>query len=204
VAGWLWIRVRASVTDASAFYRRQPGFMRWMNNDAFRLRILIDHPRSDPNQSGTSTPVSAAPPYPGREASREPSPVPEVVPSRAPSVISAVSRGPSVAPSDASSISYYVPEYFFPVNGGASQNDDDETQSQVDEEEHGDLDEESSEGGSIPGSVLAEILEGRVEYREVDEVSERGGVLSSGIYDSFGFPLWFFSSPVLVILQRII
>jgi hypothetical protein len=185
--------VRASVTDASAFYRRQPGFMRWMHNDAFRLRILIDHPHSDSDQSGTSTPVSAAPPYPGHEASREPSPVPEAVPSRAPSVVSAVSRGPSVAPSDGSSISYFVPEYFFPVNGGTSQNDDDETQSQVDEEEwnraHGDPDEESSEGGSIPGSVLAEILEGHVEYREVDEVSERGGALSSGIYDSFGFPL---------------
>ena len=49
VAGWLWIRVRASVTDASAFYRHQPGFMRWMRNDAFCLHVLIDRPLSDPN-----------------------------------------------------------------------------------------------------------------------------------------------------------
>jgi hypothetical protein len=167
--------------------------MRWMCNDAFCLHILIDRPLSNPNQSGTSTPVSVAPPYPGREASREPLPIPEVIPSQAPSVISAASRGPSVAPSHGLSISYYVPEYFFPVNGGTSQNGGDETQSQVDEEEwnqaHGDPDEESSEGGSIPGSVLAEILEGHVEYREVDEVSERGGVLSTAILDSFSFPL---------------
>jgi hypothetical protein len=190
VAGWLWIRVCTSVIDAAVFYHRQPGFMRWMRNDAFHLRVLIDRPLSDPNQSGASTPISAAPPYLGQEVSHEPSTAPEVIPSRAPSVTPAISCGPLVAPSDVLSLSLYIPEYFFPVNGGTSQNDDDESQSRVDEEEwdqaHGDPDEESSQGGSIPGSVLAEILSGHLESRDVDEVLERGGVVATVIYDGYG------------------
>jgi hypothetical protein len=134
VVGWFWIRVHASVIDVAAFYHQQPSFMRWMHNDAFRLCILVNCPLSNPDHTGTSTPISVAPPYPGWDASHASSPAPEVFPSRALSVVSAVSCGPSVVPSNVSSISLYIPDYFFPVNGGTSQNDD-ESQSQVDEEE---------------------------------------------------------------------
>jgi hypothetical protein len=51
---------------------------------------------------------------------------------------------------------------------------------------HGNPDEESSQGGSIPGLVLAEVLAGCLEYRDADEVSEWGGPVSTVIYDGYG------------------
>jgi hypothetical protein len=177
----------------------------WLCNDAFHLCIFINHPHDNPTHSGSSTPISATPPYLGWEASRVPLVAPEVVPDRVPSAASKASRGPSVAPSDSSSDSLYIPEYFFPVNGGTSQNDN-ALQSQVDKEEwnwvYGDPDDESSQGGSIAGPVLAEILAEQVElrqesisfermpgfdlgevFREPDEVSEGGGPVSMVDYD---------------------
>jgi hypothetical protein len=108
----------------AAFYHQQPSFMLWLHNDAFCLCVLINRPLNDPNYSGTSTPISAAPPYPGQEGSRASSVVPEVVPDQALSVAPKVSYEPLVAPSSSSSDSLYVPTYFFPVNGGTSQNGD--------------------------------------------------------------------------------
>jgi hypothetical protein len=189
----------------ASFYHQQPSFLLWLRNDAFHLRIFINHPRNDPNHSGMSTLTSIAPPYPSQEASRASLVAPEVVPVWAPSAPPAVSHGPLVAPSDSSSDSLYIPEYFFPVNGGTSQ-DEDMSQSQVDEEEwnqaYGDPDEESSQGGSIPGSVLAEVFAEHLELRwesigfermlgfdsgevsrELDGMLERGGPVSLVVYD---------------------